>query len=355
MTTMTDHLFASALREDRWTFRGGQATHNQSHLESGWSLTRLGREQELLLTTGTDFASLDADRFLDRSPGRLSRDLHERLGAIDPPVAAELSAAVDIRVRSTARYVSRGESPVESHQTIVIARVSGRSIVTTPEALTARLSQVLEDEEIGEQRVSLRDSYPTLWLEGSGAVLFHELIGHPSEASAPALSLPSWLEVMDDPGHEGLGSFSADDTGLPSRVALLSSGNRPAGFRRDNFRNPPLRRMSNLVVRHQQAPFSLPDSRVEIREVAGASWDELIDSVSLTITNADLVTPGRRQPLDTFRFHASRKDMAAAMAGARGSPVSYPGVICSREGQKVPVGSWAPDLLMGALPMSSSH
>ena len=42
----------------------------------------------------------------------------------------------------------------------------------------------------------------------------------------------------------------------------------------------------------------------------------------------------------------SRANIARAFIGASGEPLRYPGVICSREGQELVVGSSAPLLLM---------
>src|ERR1043165_2477137 len=51
-----------------------------------------------------------------------------------------------------------------------------------------------------------------------------------------------------------------------------------------------------------------------------------------------------------FTVRATRAKFAAALPGARGEPLRYPGVVCSREGQELVVGSFAPLLVTRELP-----
>jgi len=180
---------------------------------------------------------------------------------------------------------------------------------------------------------------------GTGAVLLHELVGHASEYDVPRARLPGWLVVTDEPGRAGL-ITSSDDAGNKPVNAELSRGDKPQAYRRETFRDPPIRRMSNIVVLHKNAPFEIPDERIEIHSVERGAYDALHDDIVLTVSGSELVEGTRRRPLAAFQLRADRAAMIARIAGASGEPVRYPGVLCSREGQRVPVGSWSPDLLM---------
>jgi hypothetical protein len=71
----------------------------------------------------------------------------------------------------------------------------------------------------------------------------------------------------------------------------------------------------------------------------------LTESCSVRIAAADLIDGDDATPLGPFELHRSRAAIARSLAGARGEPLRYPGVICSREGQELVVESWAPELV----------
>jgi hypothetical protein len=63
-----------------------------------------------------------------------------------------------------------------------------------------------------------------------------------------------------------------------------------------------------------------------------------------------LVVEKKTQRIPPFALRASRREVAQALIGATGDPIRYPGVICSREGQEIYVGSRAPVMLTAELP-----
>ncbi len=91
--------------------------------------------------------------------------------------------------------------------------------------------------------------------------------------------------------------------------------------------------MTNVVASQNGAPFELPEHRVDVFLVAGGSYDPLTDIVTL-----DIAVSSR----GVFTMRRTRAEIAASLVGASGGPLSYPGVICSREGQEIVVGSSAP-------------
>src|SRR5207248_5645910 len=107
-------------------------------------------------------------------------------------------------------------------------------------------------------------------------------------------------------------------------------------MRRESFRDVPLRRMTNVIARgkHDFTPNDFtPNDFVEVFLVAGGSYDPLTDLVTI---NVSVSTAG------AFTLRRTRPEIAASIAGASGEPIRYPGVICSREGQELAVGSSAP-------------
>lgn len=231
----------------------------------------------------------------------------------------------DVRLVATARRVDDHAPVVAS--TMVITR-NGVSLVTNTLADVSMFAFAAPQPGIAATR------QPILWKNGSGAVLLHEAIGHAAEHGAPPIEWPSWLRVTDEP------DFAIDDVGEPARVADLLR-EPPQSFRRESFRDVPLRRMTRVVVRQESAPFALPDEHIEVLLVAGGQYEPLTDEVSLFIARAR----SGGVELAPFALHATRSEIARALLGASGEPERYPGVICSREGQEVVVGSHAPLLL----------
>lgn len=179
-----------------------------------------------------------------------------------------------------------------------------------------------------DERTSLA-AHPLVWRHGSAAVLLHEAVGHAAEHNAPRIAWPEWLTVHDEP------SFALDDDGNEARIADLMR-EPPSCMRRESFRDVPLRRMTNVVARQHGAPFELPRGFVEIHLVAGGSYDPLTDMVTIDVAVSSA---------GAFTWRRRRAEIAESIVGATGEPLSYPGVICSREGQELAVGSFAPVMI----------
>jgi hypothetical protein len=218
------------------------------------------------------------------------------------------------------------------------------ALVTTPSSLAEDLPRLLESREgSGGSRVEAIDELPLLWSGGSGGVLMHEAVGHPAGVGA-AIAWPAWLEVRDEPSS-GVYETRDDNLGAPPRRDLLRSES-PASLRRASFRDLPMFRMSNLVVSQRRAPFDLPRRHVAITLADSGSWDPLRDEVTTRVVLAWLVEGDSRRRLAPFTLRSTRAAIARSLTGARGAPSRYPGVICSDEGQRLPVGTFSADLLM---------
>ena len=208
----------------------------------------------------------------------------------------------DARVRLVATASTDGTS-----STMTIG-LRGLSIVTSPEHASgdyALLREIADVEPSGE--TIDYHGIPIVWRNGSAAVLLHEAIGHPLEHGHATIEWPSWLQVEV-----------------------------PLCMRRETFRDVPLLRMTTLTAGGGQA--ILPVHSIEILLVACGEYEPLTQTVTLRIAAANY--EGRRLP--PFEICESREAVARAIVAAEGETLRYPGVVCSREGQELVVGSFAP-------------
>ena len=276
---MTDSHFAVATRDELWS---------------------RGRLLEQRLSYGTALQTPDGIIATDAPDDAL---LHACTAAME-----ELRQCVlpDMRMRLVATASTEGIA-----QTITVTH-GAHSIVTTPSTLSADIA-LLRNAGVPPADQAASRRLPILWKHGTAAVLLHEFAGHPLEHGRDA-SLPSWLTV-----------------------------DIPLVLRRETFRDLPLLRMQHVVAHQHDAPFALPDARIEVTLVDGGHYEPLTDVVTLHIGVADLVDREQRARLAPFTFEASRNDIR--FVGATGETLRYPGVICSREGQQLVVPSHAPLLL----------
>ena len=200
----------------------------------------------------------------------------------------------------TVRLVA--ESGTEGTTGTMTVRHGALSIVTTPTYIE---DDVLLLRSAGFQPAATPASSRLLWSNGSAAVLLHELIGHPMEHGIQPLPLPSWLHL-----------------------------DIPLAMRRATFRDIPLLRMQHVRASQTNAPFEANDDPIAITLIDGGSYDPLTDVVTLDIAASSIGAFTLQEPRERF-----------VLAGARGEPARYPGVICSREGQELVVGSYAPEML----------
>ncbi|HVG25482.1 MAG TPA: hypothetical protein VND45_15100, partial [Thermoanaerobaculia bacterium] len=87
-------------------------------------------------------------------------------------------------------------------------------------------------------------------------------------------------------------------------------------------------------VTHTDAPFELPPEHIEVRMVDGGAYDPLTGTITVRVSASSIGPFTLVEPRTSIVF-----------LGARGETQRYPGVICSREGQELVVGSYAPALL----------
>lgn len=295
-----EHLFSIAERDELW-FGGVLIESRASH------------GQALCRGTEIDAADVGDPQLIERAEARMTA-----MRAL----AREMS---DARVRLVAS--ARRVNDYEREEATMSVTVGGISIVTTPE-LFSRPSP-----RAGGATPS--EALPILWHNGSAAVLLHEAAGHAAEHGHFSSQWPKWLSITDEP------DFEIDDTGVPTRAVDLTT-HAPECWRRASFRDVPIPRMTRLIARQHDAPWSLPDHRVDVHFVAGGAYEPLTEMVTLSISAADLVHGEEVVSLAPFQLRVARERVARAIVGASGEPLRYPGVVCSREGQEVVVGSFAP-------------
>ncbi len=203
----------------------------------------------------------------------------------------------------TVRLVA--ESGTEGTSGTITVRHGALSIVTTPTHITEDVALLLCGAGAPPAVPPAPRRPVFLWQNGSASVLLHELIGHPLEHNIPPIPLPAWLHV-----------------------------DIPLTTRRATFRDVPLLRMQHVRASHTNAPFPSSYDPVEITLIDSGAYDPLTDTVTLRIAASSIGAFTIHEPRERFVF-----------TGARGESTRYPGVICSREGQELVVGSFAPVLL----------
>lgn len=198
------------------------------------------------------------------------------------------------------------EASTEGDSAIMTVRRGTLSIVTTPEHVQTDLA-LLRSAGVPPAGPAASRRRPIVWRNGTAAVLLHEAHGHPLEHSHTPLDLPPWLHVE-----------------IPLR------------HRRATFRDIPLLRMQHVAVTQINAPFDVPNEPIEVTMVDGGAYEPLTETITIRVA-ASSIGP----------FVLEEPRAAITFLGAHGDPQRYPGVICSREGQELVVGSRAPTLLTG--------
>jgi hypothetical protein len=261
--------FAHAVREELWS-RGRLIESRLSHGEA------FEDEHGIIATdTRDDTLVAAAERELARLRAAIPNDLVARIVA---------------------------EANTEEVTATMTIRSGPLSIVTTPTHIDEDLRLLRNNAGVTPAGRAAERRLPILWKNGTAAVLLHEALGHPLEYGLAPIELPFWLH--------------AD---IPLRP------------RRATFRDVPLLRMQHVHATQTNAPFPLPDERIEIELVDSGGYDPLTDSVTIRVA------------VPRIELVVQRTNIV--FIGAQGDALRYPGVICSREGQELVVGSAAPLLL----------
>ena len=360
MQSLSAHLYASVVREHLWLVSQDSARLLEERVETGFAFSQVeGGRTSIDACDRISALRPEARRLLGVEPSALASMLADTVSGDESALLENFRPVGNrlFRVRSLrrARYVSNGR--VDDAQTsawITASREDTSHSVTvacTEEELSDHLPALLEDPNDcvqtppGDWR-----NLPILWPAGSASVLLHEAVGHPAERGLAPEGLPRWLTVADRPSRPGGGTMRLDDCANAAEDKLLSDGATPSCFRRESFRSVPLRRMSNLFaeVRDDAPQIDLPRRFLSVRIVDRGDFDPLTDLVRLTTAVADLIDGDEVTRLSPFTLESTREKICNSIAGGEGPPMCYPGVLCSEDGQKLPVGSFAPVILTSA-------
>jgi len=340
-------------REVTWEIRRGSASLIRRREDSGVVMTSPIDNERLIASDHFGLLKGQIEKNPDEIRARLERASEFHLDTVLGAATGQMPTA-QVRLLSSARYASReGKEWFQRRAilTVTIPYAGERlSVACSPDHLILtcrRLSYLAESEP--QRDFGNAGPLPMVWNEGSGALLLHEAIGHASELEASPLRWPDWLQVFDDPLGKGIGSLIADDCGREIESRELTRGEQPSALRRESFRDVPMLRMTNLRVEGSGFPMDFPHRHVEIFLGGHGTYDRLTDQITLRILVADLVHDSRRTRLRPFTLHLARTTLPRAILGASGETIEYPGVICSDEGQRLPVGSSSPTLLTDAL------
>ena len=253
--------------------------------------------------------------------------------------------------RARAIVSARSDSGVSA---TISLRVRDLSVVTTLPHLAADYEMLIELASV--PAVADADlGVPLIWRNGSGAVLMHEAAGHPAELDRPEIDWPKWLRV-ESPLALRRESF----TDVPLRrmtqvtvtAPVISSAARDPEDMRDHrsagpdsSRSEPALSDAERSEEVSNGTLGMTGRYIEILLVAGGRYEPLTDHVSLSISAANLINGENSIRLRPFKIDETREAIARSLRGASGDVRRYPGVICSKEGQNVFVGSHAPDLV----------
>ncbi|HVE70999.1 MAG TPA: hypothetical protein VNI54_06490 [Thermoanaerobaculia bacterium] len=199
------------------------------------------------------------------------------------------------------------EAGTEGESATMTVRIGPLSIVTTPEQVheDMHLLRSVERRPLRPPNPRRPKRAPLHWKNGTAAILLHEAHAHPLEHNHAPLQLPPWLHV-----------------------------DVPMTKRRQSFRDIPLLRMQHVRVTQHDAPFEHPEDAIEVHMVDGGSYEPLTETVTVRVSASSIGPFELTEPRANILF-----------LGARGEAQRYPGVVCSREGQELVVGSYAPAIL----------
>ena len=279
---------------------------------------------------------------------RLSSGVAEQRGRVikaSDALDAELARACDARFEEIVRAVGPAKGRIRGiafarrvvsehgEDVFTSAVITFDGLVVTPEA-----GVIPSATPPPRSLATLGMTEALLWSHGSVSVLLHEAIGHAAEEGAPPIAWPAWLQIRDEP------PFRLDDAGQIARTSNLLF-EKPASLRRATFKDVPIPRMSRVIIEGEHA-FELPKKYVEVQLASGGRYDPLTDRVSVAVSRA---VDESGEAVAPFVIRTTRERIRAAILGARGESIRYPGVICSSDGQKLVVECFAPAILTSEL------
>ncbi|MEW8288249.1 MAG: metallopeptidase TldD-related protein [Candidatus Thiodiazotropha endolucinida] len=278
----------------------------------------------------------------------------------DHPAVSEIRQCwgVSIEAHSETGVIERSCSGSGKPPTAADIATIKHSVVEALE-LYKRLPMV----DVAEQHI------PVVLHPLAAAVFFHEAVGHALEVDqfkrVPSLChgeiFPNDLTIVDDASIPGLfGSRGYDDIGRGSKpivlvegglvVGVLDSSTTPCNMR-DDFRRPPIARMSNLVVSGRPDGVTRDAELAAHIEVHRLALGEHNSSgrIELVAEECTLHKQGRAiARLPKLVIGGSPSQLMGRIREIRGKARSL-GTICERLGAEVPTSVVSPAVVLNSI------
>ena len=334
-------------------------------------------------------AAADAAFSLDARIRRVDVAYHDRVRRIavatsEGALQAKVSTMLGLRVEVT---LAADAGPVTARAVAGGAFGFGHFFDHPPEEVAREA--VERARRLAEGELLATGTMPVVLAGGWGGVWLHEAVGHLLEADVVAaggspfagclgrsVAAPGVTLVDDATRPSGRGSFPFDDEGTPAhRTTLIENGilqnlltdrrfardgglPRTGNARRQDYRRPPLPRMTNLLL---QGGTTDPADLIA----------DVDDGVYVAVVGDGVVRPGQGFAFDVLEgYRIERGRLTAPVAGVRLAGVgpdtlgNLVGIgrdvqvdtargVCEKAGQVVPVSVGMPTVLIRAMEVTS--
>ncbi len=281
--------------------------------------------------------------------------------------------------RVMARFQITGKSDTLQTVSESVGDTSGYEITKDAYKKTERLLERLETLLEADSPPSGR--MPIIMDPELAGIFVHEAFGHAAEGDLVA-SGDSCLEnklgenvasenvtIVDDPTMDGYGKFPYDDEGTKAEKRVLVKNGElnnyildkksswkldmdpNGGARAESYRNKPLVRMSNTIMKKGDMKLEelleQIDHGIYAKSSRGGQVDPSQGTFQFNAEIAELIENGERKgPVRDVSFNGFTLETLKNVVGMT-EEVDYSGVgACGKDGQRAPVGSGGPNVLI---------
>ena len=334
-------------------------------------------EKEALLQEAADAALALDERVQEVNASYQDRTRRALVATSDGLLRAQASVLVGLRIAVTLKGQAR---TITTHAMTGGAVGFGHFFQHRPQEVARQA--VEQAQRLMTAQPVQAGSMPVVLAEGWGGVWLHEAVGHWLEADTIANGTspfmgkvgqriaPAGVHLVDDATLlGGRGTYACDDEGvLAQRTTLVEDGvlhnvltdrrhahqmNRPAtgNGRRQDYRYPPLPRMTNLLLLGGDA--DLDDLLAEVKDglyvtAIGHGRVQPGEGLAFDVLAGYRIEHGRlTTPVTDVRILAKESDVLQDIVGiGRTLNVDHARGICKKAGQVVPVSVGMPPVLI---------
>ena len=263
----------------------------------------------------------------------------------------------------------------------------GRFLQESPASVARTCISRLHALEKVDQRREISGDMPVVLDAGWGGVWLHEAVGHLLEAdtdarfgpTGTAIGSPLVTIIDDGTWAGGRGTSRFDDEGMPTqRTVLVERGvlkgfmtdrhtarqkslPRTANGRRQDYRHPPIPRMTNLLLEKGE---SQPSDLVEdvefglyVRMIGSGEVRPANDHFHFDVVEGYIIERGElTSPVTALRISGKPSEMLRRVVGVGNDFSLEPARgTCMKAGQTVPVSVGTPTVLLDRLTIASLH